>query len=224
MNPSTPSFNPAGTVPTPAIEGPVAAGTTSVDASRVPVPPRERQAGVADHRVTREALARLDAMNTPVPNDHMSTTSAAQSDEAMPYGPTLNMGFSQHNTQQNLFVSLNKSAEVAAVAEACHAELMTKKDALYLANAQAEYARLENELDASNQTIINQQREFAARMGYGQQQLDEAITTADQAQKQTHDLQVSLIKAQTKAQEEAARSDAVWRPKPKPKMKPCKES
>ena len=218
MNPSTPSFYPAGTVPTPAIEGGVAAGTTSVDASRVPVPPRERQAGVADHRVTRETLARLDAMNTPVPKDLMSTTSAVQSDEALPYGPTLNMGFSQHNTQQNLFVSLDRSAKVAAVAEARHAELMTKKDALYLeqlgaiqADAQAKYARLGNELDASNQTIINQQREFAARMGYGQQQLDEAITTADQAQKQTHDLQVSLIKAQAKAQEEAARSDAVRR-------------
>ena len=57
----------------------------------------------------------------------------------------------------------------------------------------------------------NQQREFAARMGYGQQQLDEAITTAMEAQRQNHDLQVSLVKAQAKAQEEAARSDAIRR-------------
>ena len=99
------------------------------------------------------------------------------------------------------------------LAEARHAELMTKRDALFAerlgaiqANAQAEYARLGlgKELDDSNQTIINQQREFAARMGYGQQQLDEAITTAMQAQRQNHDLQVSLVKAQAKAQEEAA--------------------
>ena len=218
MNPSAPSFNPAGVVPTPAIEGPVAAGTTAVDASLVPVPPRERQAGVADHKVTRETLARLDVMNIAVPNDRMSTTSAVQSDEAMPYGPTLNMGFSQHNTQQNLFVSLDRSAEVAAVAEARHAELMTKRDALYAeqlgaiqANAQAEYARLGKELDDSNHAIINQQREFAARMGYGQLQLDEAITTAIQAQKQNHELQISLVKAQAKAPEEAARSDAIRR-------------
>ena len=108
MNPSAPSFNPAGGVPTPAIEGPTAAGTTAVDASLALVPPRERQAGVVDHRVTREALARLEAMNTPVPIDRMSTTSAVQSDEAMPYGPTLNMGYSQYNTQQNLFVSIDK--------------------------------------------------------------------------------------------------------------------
>ena len=65
-----------------------------MDASLVPVPPQEGQAGVADHRVTREALARLDAMNTPVRNDRMSITSAVHSDEAMPYGPTLNMGVS----------------------------------------------------------------------------------------------------------------------------------
>ena len=128
------------------------------------------------------------------------------------------MGFSQYNTQQNLHVSLDRSAEVAAVAEARHAELMTKKDALFVerlgaiqANAQAEYARLGKELDMSNQTIINQQREFAARMGYGQQQLDEAITTAIQAQKQNHDLQVSLVKAQAKAEEESAKSDAIRR-------------
>ena len=219
MNPSAPSFNPAGVAPTPAIESPTAAGTTVVDASLAIVPPRERQAGVVDRRVTREALARLEAMNTPVPNDRMSTTSAVHSDEAMPYGPTLNMGYSQYNTQQNLYVSLDRSAEVAAVAEARHAELMTKKDALFVerlgaiqANAQAEYARLGQELDASNQTIINQQREFAARMGFGQQQLDEAITTAIQAQKQNHDLQVSLVKAQAKAEEEeAAKSDAIRR-------------
>ena len=218
MNPSAPSSNPAGGAPTPAIEGPTAAGTTVVDASLAIVPPREKQAGVVDHRVTREALARLEAMNTPVPIDRMSTTSAVHSDEAMPYGPTLNMGYSQYNTQPNLYVSLDRSAEVAAVAEARHAELMTKKDALFVerlgaiqANAQAEYARLGQELDVSNQTIINQQREFAARMGYGQQQLDEAITTAIQAQKQNHDLQVSLVKAQAKAEEEAAKSDAIRR-------------
>ena len=235
MNPSAPSFNPAVVVPTPAVEGPVAAGATAVDASLAPVPPRERQAGVADHRVTREALARLDAMNAPVPNDRMSTTSAVHSDEAMSYGPTSNMGYSQYNTQQNLFVSLDKSAEVAAVTEARHAELMTKKDALYSerlgaiqANAQAEHARLGKELDVSNQTIINQQREFAARMGYGQQQLDEAITTAIKAQKQNHDdLQVSLVKAQAKAEEEAARSDAIRRQmeaEAKPRTSLCKES
>ena len=218
MNPSAPSFKPAGGVPTPAIEGPTAAGTTAVDASLAIVPPRERQVGVVDHRVTPEALARLEAMNTPVPIDRMSTTSAVNSDEAMPYGPTLNMGFSQYNTQQHLHVSLDRSAEVAAVAEARHAELMTKKDAQFVerlgaiqANAQAEYARLGKELDVSNQTIINQQREFAARMGYGQQQLDEAITTAIQAQKQNHDLQVSLVRAQAKAEEEAAKSDAIRR-------------
>ena len=218
MNPSAPSFKPAGGVPTPAIEGPTAAGTTVVDASLAIVPPRERQVGVVDHRVTPEALARLEAMNTPVPIDRMSTTSAVNSDEAMPYGPTLNMGFSQYNTQQHLHVSLDRSAEVAAVAEARHAELMTKKDAQFVerlgaiqANAQAEYARLGKELDVSNQTIINQQREFAARMGYGQQQLDEAITTAIQAQKQNHDLQVSWVRAQAKAEEEAAKSDAIRR-------------
>ena len=217
MNPSAPSFKPAGGLPTPAIEGPTAAGTTAVDASLANVPPRERQVGVVDHRVTSEALARLEAMNTPVPIDRMSTTSAVNSDEAMPYGPTLNMGFSQYNTQQHLHVSLDRSAEVAAVAEARHAELMTKRDAQFVerlgaiqANAQAEYARLGKELDVSNQTIINQQREFAARMGYGQQQLDEAITTAIQAQKQNHDLQVSLVRAQAKA-EEAAKSDAIRR-------------
>ena len=218
MNPSAPSFKPAGGMPTPAIEGPTAAGTTNVDASLAIVPPRERQAGVVDHRVTPEALARLGAVNTPVPVDRMSTTSAVNSDEAMPYGPTLNLGFSQYNTQQNLHVSLDRSAEVAAVAEARHAELMTKKDALFVerlgaiqANAQAEYARLGKELDVSNQTIINQQREFAARMGFGQQQLDEAITTAIQAQKQNHDLQVSLVKAQARAEEESAKSDAIRR-------------
>ena len=218
MNPSAPSFKPAGGLPTPAIEGPTAAGTPAVDASLAIVPPRERQVGVVDHRVTPEALARLEAMNTPVPIDRMSTTSAVNSDEAMPYGPTLNMGFSQYNTQQHLHVSLDRSAEVAAVAEARHAELMTKKDAQFVerlgaiqANAQAEYARLGKELDVSNQTIINQQREFAARMGYGQQQLDEAITTAIQAQKQNHDLQVSLVRAQAKAEEEAAKSDAIRR-------------
>ena len=218
MNPSAPSFKPAGGSPTPAIEGPIAAGTTAVDASLAIVPPRERQVGVVDHRVTPEALARLEAMNTPVPIDRMSTTSAVNSDEAMPYGPTLNMGFSQYNTQQHLHVSLDRSAEVAAVAEARHAELMTKRDAQFVerlgaiqANAQAEYARLGKELDVSNQTIINQQREFAARMGYGQQQLDEAITTAIQAQKQNHDLQVSLVRAQAKAEEEAAKSDAIRR-------------
>ena len=218
MNPSAPSFKPAGGLPTPAIEGPTAAGTTAVDASLAIVPPRERQVGVVDHRVTSEALARLEAMNTPVPIDRMSTTSAVNSDEAMPYGPTLNMGFSQYNTQQHLHVSLDRSAEVAAVAEARHAELMTKRDAQFVerlgaiqANAQAEYARLGKELDVSNQTIINQQREFAARMGYGQQQLDEAITTAIQAQKQNHDLQVSLVRAQAKAEEEAAKSDAIRR-------------
>ena len=218
MNPSAPSFKPAGGVPTPAIEGPTAAGTTNVDASLAIVPPRERQAGVVDHRVTSEALARLGAVNTPVPVDRMSTTSAVNSDEAMPYGPTLNLGFSQYNTQQNLHVSLDRSAEVAAVAEARHAELMTKKDALFMerlgaiqANAQAEYARLGKELDVSNQTIINQQREFAARMGFGQQQLDEAITTAIQAQKQNHDLQVNLVKAQARAEEESAKSDAIRR-------------
>ena len=95
MNPSAPSFKPAGGVPTPAIEGPTAAGTTNVDASLAIVPPRERQAGVVDHRVTPEALARLGAVNTLVPVDRMSTTSAVNSDEAMPYGPTLNLGFSQ---------------------------------------------------------------------------------------------------------------------------------
>ena len=218
MNPSAPSFKPAGGLPTPAIEGPTAAGTTAVDASLAIVPPRERQVGVVDHRVTSEALARLEAMNTPVPIDRMSTTSAVNSDEAMPYGPTLNMGFSQYNTQQHLHVSLDRSAEVAAVAEARHAELMTKRDAQFVerlgaiqANAQAEYARLGKELDVSNQTIINQQRELAARMGYGQQQLDEAITTAIQAQKQNHDLQVSLVRAQAKAEEEAAKSDAIRR-------------
>ena len=218
MNPSAPSFKPAGGLPTPAIEGPTAAGTTAVDASLAIVPPRERQVGVVDHRVTSEALARLEAMNTPVHIDRMSTTSAVNSDEAMPYGPTLNMGFSQYNTQQHLHVSLDRSAEVAAVAEARHAELMTKRDAQFVerlgaiqANAQAEYARLGKELDVSNQTIINQQREFAARMGYGQQQLDEAITTAIQAQKQNHDLQVSLVRAQAKAEEEAAKSDAIRR-------------
>ena len=218
MNPSAPSFKPAGGLPTPAIEGPTAAGTTAVDASLAIVPPRERQVGVVDHRVTSEALARLEAMNTPVPIDRMSTTSAVNSDEAMPYGPTLNMGFSQYNTQQHLHVSLDRSAEVAAVAEARHAELMTTRDAQFVeqlgaiqANAQAEHARLGKELDVSNQTIINQQREFAARMGYGQQQLDEAITTAIQAQKQNHDLQVSLVRAQAKAEEEAAKSDAIRR-------------
>ena len=117
-------------------------------------------------------------------------------------------------------MSLDRSAEVAAVAEARNAELMTKRDALFAerlgaihANAQAEYARLGlgKELDDSNQTIINQQREFAARMGYGQQQLDEAITTAMQAQRQNHDVLVSLVRAQAKAQEEAARSDAIRR-------------
>ena len=123
MNPSAPAFNPAGTVHTSAIEGPVAAGTTDVAASLVPVPPRERQARVVDHRDTPETLARLGEVTTPVPVDRMSTTSAVFSDEAMPYGPTLNMGFSQHNTQQNLFVSLDRSAEVAAIAEARHAEL-----------------------------------------------------------------------------------------------------
>ena len=63
MNPSAPSFKPAGGLPTPAIEGPIAAGTTAVDASLAIVPPRERQVGVVDHRVTSEALARLEAMN-----------------------------------------------------------------------------------------------------------------------------------------------------------------
>ena len=171
-----------------------------------------------DHRVTRETLARLDAMNTPLPNDHMSVTSAVPSDEAMPHGPTFNMGISQHNTQQNLFVFPDKSAEVAAVAEARHGEIMARRDALYKeqlgviqANAQAECTRLGNELDMSNQTIIAQQREFAARMGYGQNQFDEAVTTAVQAQKQTHDLQVSTVKAKAQAQEEAAKSDAVRR-------------
>ena len=81
MNPSAPSFKPAGGLPTPAIEGPTAAGTTAVDASLAIVPPRERQVGVVDHRVTSEALARLEAMNTPVPIDRMSTTSAVNSDE-----------------------------------------------------------------------------------------------------------------------------------------------
>ena len=115
-------------------------------------------------------------------------------------------------------MSLGRSAEVSAVAEARHSELMTKKDALYMeqvsaiqANAQAECSRLGQELDVSNQTIINQQREFAARMGYGQQQLDEAIRAAAQAQKQNHDLQVNLVKAQTRAQEEIARSEAMRR-------------
>ena len=152
MNPSAPSLTPAGTTPAPAIEGPVAAGATAVDASLVPVPPRERQAGVLDHRVTREALARLDAMNTPVPNDHMSVTSAVPSDEAMPHAPTFNMGISQHSTQQNLFVFPDKSAEVAVVAEARHGEIMARRDALYKeqlgviqANAQAECTRPGNE-------------------------------------------------------------------------------
>ena len=172
MNPSAPVFNPAGVSPAPAIGDSGTAGTTQVESSLVPVRPRERQAGVADHRVTREALAKLEAASVPVPLDRMSTTSAVQSDEAMPFGPTFNMGISQHNTQQNLFVSLDRSVEVAAVAEARHSELMSRKDALYMeqigaiqANAQAECARLGKELETSNQTIVNQQREFAARMG-----------------------------------------------------------
>ena len=94
MNPSAPPFSPAGAMPTPATEGTVAAGTMQVESSLVSVPPRERQAGVVDHRVAREALARLETTMTPVPLDRMSTTSAVQSDEAMPYGPTLNLGFS----------------------------------------------------------------------------------------------------------------------------------
>ena len=48
-------------------------------------------------------------------------------------------------------------------------------------------------------------------MGHGQKQFDEAITTAVQSQKQTHDLQVSPVKAKAQAQEEAAKSDAVRR-------------
>ena len=110
MNPSAPSFKPAGSLPAPSTGDTGTTGTTAADASLVPVVPRERQAGVADHRVTPDALARLDAANVVVPNDHMSVTSAVDSNDAMPHGPTFNLGMSQHNSQQNVFIFPDRRA------------------------------------------------------------------------------------------------------------------
>ena len=77
------------------------------------------------------------------------------------------MGYDQQNIQQDLHVSLDGSAEVAAIAEARHGEIIARKDTQYqeqkrviLANPEAEFVRLGSELGKSNITVINQLLEW----------------------------------------------------------------
>ena len=61
----------------------------------------------------------------------MSVPAAVDSADAAPHGPVFQVGYDQQNIQPNLHVSLDGGAEVAAIAEARHGEIIARKDAQY---------------------------------------------------------------------------------------------
>ena len=149
MNPEALSFNPKGVVLGRGNDE--NANTSGALELRDAHVPRERQAGVADHRVTPEALARLhSARVTPVPPEHMSVKSAVDSLDFYLLPGRGRCGGSPAQSDQG-------STRCAISAEAQFANVM-----------EGEQARTPRQLERSKQSVIAEQGVCVAR--YGQQQ------------------------------------------------------